>query len=296
MNVPVLEVRNLVKHFGRVEAVRGIDFAIEPGTCFGLLGPNGAGKTTTIEVIEGILSPTSGEILYKGRPRGRAFREEVGIQLQSTELLVLQTVRETLEVFRNLYRRRAPLEELIHTCQIQDILDKDNARISGGQKQRLLLAMALANDPDLIFLDEPTTGLDPQARRHLWEIVGRIKRLGKTLVLTTHYMEEAEILCDEIAIVDAGRIIAMGSPRDLLATHGDGAVISLGADALKGRMPEAFPWSLRQSEAGLSIHTRDAGETLKALVALGADLDHLSVRSFNLEDLFIALTGRELRP
>ncbi|MDY0162918.1 ABC transporter ATP-binding protein [Desulfobotulus sp.] len=296
MNVPVLEVRNLVKHFGRVEAVRGIDFAIQPGTCFGLLGPNGAGKTTTIEVIEGILSPTSGEILYKGRPRGRAFREEVGIQLQSTELLVLQTVRETLEVFRNLYRRRAPLEELIHTCQIQDILDKDNARISGGQKQRLLLAMALANDPDLIFLDEPTTGLDPQARRHLWEIVGRIKRLGKTLVLTTHYMEEAEILCDEIAIVDAGRIIAMGSPRDLLATHGDGAVISLGADALKGRMPEAFPWSLRQSEAGLSIHTRDAGETLKALVALGADLDHLSVRSFNLEDLFIALTGRELRP
>jgi ABC-2 type transport system ATP-binding protein len=296
MNVPVLEVRNLVKHFGRVEAVRGIDFDIQPGTCFGLLGPNGAGKTTTIEVIEGILSPTSGEILYKGRPRGRAFREEVGIQLQSTELLVLQTVRETLEVFRNLYRRRAPLEELIHTCQIQDILDKDNARISGGQKQRLLLAMALANDPDLIFLDEPTTGLDPQARRHLWEIVGRIKRLGKTLVLTTHYMEEAEILCDEIAIVDAGRIIAMGSPRDLLATHGDGAVISLGADALKGRMPEAFPWSLRQSEAGLSIHTRDAGETLKALVALGADLDHLSVRSFNLEDLFIALTGRELRP
>ncbi|MCW7754134.1 ABC transporter ATP-binding protein [Desulfobotulus sp. H1] len=296
MDTPVLEIRDLVKNFGKVEAVRGISFAIRPGICFGLLGPNGAGKTTTIEVIEGILSPTSGEILYKGKPRGRAFREEVGIQLQSTELLLLQTVRETLEVFRRLYRRRAPLEELIQTCQLQDILDKDNARISGGQKQRLLLAMALANDPDLIFLDEPTTGLDPQARRHLWDIVGRIKRSGKTLVLTTHYMDEAEILCDEIAIVDAGRIIAMGRPADMLAAHGDGTVMTLGPGALDGCLPDHFPWTLRQGEGGVAIHTREPGETLKTLVSLGADLNRLSVRAFNLEDLFIELTGRELRP
>ncbi|TYT73234.1 ABC transporter ATP-binding protein [Desulfobotulus mexicanus] len=296
MSSPVLEVRNLVKNFGSVEAVRGIDFSIPSGICFGLLGPNGAGKTTTIEMIEGILTPTSGEILYKGRPRGRAFREEVGIQLQSTELLLLQTVLETLEVFRSLYHRRAPLDELIRICQLQDILDKDNAKISGGQKQRLLLAMALANDPDLIFLDEPTTGLDPQARRHLWDIVGGIKRSGKTLVLTTHYMEEAEILCDVIAIVDAGRIIAMGTPQELLKTYGDGTVITLATDALKDRIPDDFPWTLRRSEAGIAIHTDHPGETLKALVAMGADMNRLLVRAYNLEDLFIELTGRELRP
>lgn len=296
MSIPVLEVQNLVKHFGGVEAVRGVSFTIHPGTCFGLLGPNGAGKTTTIEMIEGILSPTSGEILYKGRPRGRTFREEVGIQLQSTELLLLQTVKETLEVFRSLYRRRAPLEALIQTCQLQDILHKDNSRISGGQKQRLLLAMALANDPELIFLDEPTTGLDPQARRHLWDIVGGIKRSGKTLILTTHYMEEAEILCDEIAIVDAGRIITMGKPRELLARHGNGAVITLGAGALDDLPSQHSSWVVRKSEAGLALHTSDPGATLKELVAMGADLGGLSVRAFNLEDLFIELTGRELRP
>jgi ABC-2 type transport system ATP-binding protein len=166
---PILEVKELKKYFPEVKAVDGISFAIEPGICFGLLGPNGAGKTTAIEVIEGILDPTAGEIYYKGKKRGHSFKNEVGIQFQNTELPQYLTIKETLQTFRNLYDRKAELDYLIKTCRLEEILDRDNRKISGGQKQRLLLAMALANDPELIFLDEPTTGLDPQARRHLWD-------------------------------------------------------------------------------------------------------------------------------
>lgn len=295
MTTPVLEVRNLVKHFGKTKAVNGVSFSMEPGICFGLLGPNGAGKTTTIEVTEGILRPTAGEILYKGKPRGRRFREEVGIQLQSTELLMFQTVGETLTAFRNLYNRKAPLSEIIATCQLQDILDQDNRRISGGQKQRLLLAMALVNDPELIFLDEPTTGLDPQARRHLWDIVRKVKSSGRAVVLTTHYMEEAEILCDKIAIVDQGKVIAMGTPEELLAEHGTGTMISISRDAITEDAMASLPFAVKTDAERMYIRTANVSDTVEKLAAAGADLTMLSVRAFNLEDLFLKLTGRKLR-
>lgn len=290
----ILEVRELVKTYPGVKAVNGISFSIPSGSCFGLLGPNGAGKTTTIEVIEGVLSPDSGEILYKGRPRGKMFRQEVGIQFQNTDLPAFLTVRESLQTFRNLYTRKAPFGDLIKLCHLEDILDRDNSEISGGQKQRLLLAMALANDPELVFLDEPTTGLDPQARRNLWDLVDDIKKNGKTLVLTTHYMEEAEILCDLIAIMDMGKIIAFGSPRELLGECGSSSVVEISLGAGRGRM-ENFPFSWASSGGLAEILTNDIDSCIKELVHRGINLSSLTVRSMNLEDLFLKLTGKSLR-
>ena len=289
----ILEVRNLVKHFPGVKAVDGISFSIEPGECFGLLGPNGAGKTTTIEVIEGILSPDSGEVLYKGTRREAGFREEAGIQLQNTELPQYLTVKETLEMFRSLYGRRAELDTLIDSCRLGEMLTRDNRKISGGQKQRLLLAIALANDPELVFLDEPTTGLDPQARRHLWQIVREIKSRGKTIALTTHYMEEAQILCDRIAIMDHGHIIAMGSPQELLKEQGGASILihgELDTSILKGIACRWF-----SQEDYVEIQTDNINQCLNALLARGVDLSGMNVRTPNLEDLFLKLTGTQLR-
>ena len=228
----ILEVRDLRKIWpargrnGPVHAVQGLSFRVVEGTCFGLLGPNGAGKSTVIEIIEDVVRPTGGEVLYRGAPRGPRFRQEVGIQFQRTELPVSLTVRETLELFATLTedparpRPREHLDTLIARCRIEDVLERDNARISGGQRQRLLLAMALVNDPALVFLDEPTTGLDPQARRHLWELLEGLKAEGRTLVLTTHSMQEAQDLCDQLVIMDEGRALLEGAPDELLATHG----------------------------------------------------------------------------
>ena len=208
----LLEIKNLVKKYKEVVAVDGISFSIRKGTCFGLLGPNGAGKTTTIEVIEDIIPPTSGEILYKGKPRSSLFKQEVGIQFQQTALLSSLTLRETLITFKNLYNDPADIEEIIDVCNLREIQKRLNDKISGGQKQRLMLALAMINRPELMFLDEPSTGLDPQARRNLWSIVQKIKEKGDTIILTTHYMEEAQHLCDEIAIMDNGKIIAKRNP------------------------------------------------------------------------------------
>ncbi len=290
----ILEVRNLVKHFPGVKAVDGISFSIEPGECFGLLGPNGAGKTTTIEVIEGILSPDSGEVLYKGARREEGFREEAGIQLQNTELPQYLTVKETLEMFRSLYGRRAELDTLIDSCRLGEMLTRDNRKISGGQKQRLLLAIALANDPELVFLDEPTTGLDPQARRHLWEIVREIKSHGKTIALTTHYMEEAHILCDRIAIMDHGHIIAMGSPQELLSEQGGGASILIHGQ-IDTSILEGIACRWFSQEGYVEIQTNNINQCLNALLARGVDLSGMTVRTPNLEDLFLKLTGTQLR-
>ncbi len=290
----ILEIRNLVKTYPNVKAVDGISFSIPNGICFGLLGPNGAGKTTTIEVIEGVLSPDSGEILYKGRPRGKRFRQEVGIQFQNTDLPSFLTFAESLQTFRNMYDRRALFKELIRLCHLEDILEKDNGQISGGQKQRLLLAMALANDPELVFLDEPTTGLDPQARRNLWDLVDDIRKKGKTIVLTTHYMEEAEILCDLIAIIDSGRVIAFGSPRDLLSACGSSSVVEISLGASRGRM-ENFPFSWASSGGLAEILTSDIDACIKELIKREVSLSSLTVRSMNLEDLFLKLTGKTLR-
>ncbi len=219
---PALEARKLVKKYPGVLAVNGVSFDVPEGICFGLLGPNGAGKTTTVEMIEGVTRPTSGEVYYYGEIAGSRFREEVGIQFQNTALQDHITVRETLEMFRALYDRRADLDEVIEQCSLGGLLDRDNRKLSGGQRQRLLLAVALVNRPRLIFLDEPTTGLDPQARRNFWTLVQRIRAGGATVVLTTHYMDEAQVLCDDIAIMDEGRIITHGSPDELLhARYGD---------------------------------------------------------------------------
>ncbi|HSV97625.1 MAG TPA: ABC transporter ATP-binding protein [Spirochaetota bacterium] len=291
---PVIEVRALIKDFPEVRAVDNVSFAIERGSCFGLLGPNGAGKTTTIEVIEGILRPTAGEVLYKGASRTAGFRGEVGIQFQNTELPQYLSVRETLQVFRNLYDKKADLEYLIEICRLGEILGRDNRKISGGQRQRLLLAMALANDPDLVFLDEPTTGLDPQARRHLWDIVAKIKSENKTVILTTHYMEEAQILCDTIAIMDHGRVIALGAPEELLAIHCRGASIFLPGKLDAGKL-EGVSCRWFEVENGIEIQTDSLNGCIHSLVGQGVDLSGMSVRSQNLEDLFLKITGSQLR-
>jgi ABC-2 type transport system ATP-binding protein len=211
-----LEARNLVKQYPGLVAVDGVSFSVAEGTCFGLLGPNGAGKTTTVEIIEGVTRPTSGEVYYYGELAGDRFREETGIQFQNTALQDHITVYETLEMFQALYDRKADLDRVIEQCSLGDLLDRDNRKLSGGQRQRLLLAVALVNSPKLIFLDEPTTGLDPQARRNFWTLVQRIRAEGATIVLTTHYMDEARVLCDVIAIMDEGKIITQGSPEQLL--------------------------------------------------------------------------------
>ena len=211
-----LEARDLVKEYPGVTAVDGVSFSVPEGLCFGLLGPNGAGKTTTVEIIEGVTRPTSGEVYYYGEVAGARFRQEAGIQFQNTALQDYRTVRETIEMFRSLYERQADLDDIIEQCSLADLLDRDNRKLSGGQRQRLLLAVALVNRPRLVFLDEPTTGLDPQARRNFWDLVKSIRAEGATIVLTTHYMDEAQVLCDEIAIMDTGKIVTQGSPADLL--------------------------------------------------------------------------------
>lgn len=217
---PILEVRDLHKTFPNgKKAVRGLSFSIPRGICFGLLGPNGAGKTTTIEICEGILNADSGSVFFEGAPRDAKFKQRTGIQFQETALQDFLRVRDVIEVFSNFYDKNFDLEELKALCQLNDIWMQDHKKLSGGQRQRLLLALALVNDPDLVFLDEPTTGLDPSARRNFWHLIETIKARGKTIVLTTHYMEEAQILCDAIAIVDQGKIIEEGASLKLLEKH-----------------------------------------------------------------------------
>ena len=216
---PLLEVRHLVKTYKSLVAVDDVSLSIPAGICFGLLGPNGAGKTTTVEMMEGIIAPDSGEVYYKGALRTAGFNEEIGIQFQHTELLSYLTVRETLDTFRKLYDRTENIDDLLTICNLVEIQKQYNDKISGGQRQRLLLALALVNRPELLFLDEPSTGLDPQARRNLWDIVLNIKSQGKTIILTTHYMREAQTLCDEVAIMDHGRIIARGSVPELIREY-----------------------------------------------------------------------------
>ena len=222
-----LEARNLVKEYPDVLAVDGVSFSVPEGTCFGLLGPNGAGKTTTVEIIEGVTQPTSGDVYYYGEPAGDRFRQEAGIQFQNTALQDYITVRETLQMFRALYDKPADLDHVIEQCSLGELLERDNRKLSGGQRQRLLLAVALVNKPRLVFLDEPTTGLDPQARRNFWTLVKSIREEGATIVLTTHYMDEAHVLCDDIAIMDEGRIIAQGAPGDLLFEQYGDTLINL---------------------------------------------------------------------
>ena len=293
MNTPLLEVKNLVKHYAQVNAVNGVSFNLQAGTCFGLLGPNGAGKTTTVEILEGIHEATAGEILYKGEAVGKRFRNEAGIMFQSTALQDFITVRETLAMFARFYPKNADLDFIIQRCNLQDFLDRDNRQLSGGQRQRLLLAIALVNDPDLLFLDEPTTGLDPQARRNFWDLIETIKAEGKTILLTTHYMDEAYVLCDEIAIMDHGKLIAQGSPKSLLKAHFNDVIVQLPVEAISDAT--ALPFPVHEHNAIIEITTNDLNQTIEDLLTRNISLSGLQVRSRNLDDLFLELTGKSLR-
>ncbi len=294
MHAPILEVRELKKSYASVRAVDGVSFAVEEGVCFGLLGPNGAGKTTTIEIMEGILPPSGGEVRYRGEPLGERFREEAGILFQKTALQDFLTVRQSIALFRGLYSRGLPVEEVLSMCALEGLEGRDNRKLSGGQQQRLLLAIALVNDPKVIFLDEPTTGLDPQARRNFWELVESIKARGKTIILTTHYMEEAQLLCDRIAIMDRGHLIAEGTPRELLRTHFSEVLLELPLADFPASA-RALPLALIEGAGRIEISTRDLDATLRLLIEAQVPLGNLRIRPANLEDLFLALTGKELR-
>ena len=290
----ILEARELVKHYGHVVAVDGVSFAVEQGSCFGLLGPNGAGKTTTVEMIEGILPATSGEVLYRGEPAGNRFREEAGIQFQKTALQDFLTVRECLLLFRRLYPRGIDVDEIIRVCALEKLQDRDNRKLSGGQLQRLLLGIALVNDPEVLFLDEPTTGLDPQARHNFWDLIRTVKARRKTVILTTHYMEEAYFLCDIIAIMDHGHIIAMGSPAQLLREHFEDVVLELPREDF-GLDRAEVPFQVLEGAEQVEISTANVDATLKYLMDAQVPLKRLRIRPRNLEDLFLELTGKELR-
>jgi ABC-2 type transport system ATP-binding protein len=291
---PVLEVLDLVKQYPGVRAVDGVSFAIAAGSCFGLLGPNGAGKTTTVEIMEGVTEPTAGRVLYHGEPLGKRFRDEAGIQFQKTALQEFLTVRETLQMFRRLYPRGRDVDDLITLCALEQVVDRDNRKLSGGQLQRLLLAIALVNDPQVLFLDEPTTGLDPQARHNFWDLIRAIKAEQRTVLLTTHYMEEAYFLCDVVAIMDHGRIIAEGPPSRLLKEHFDDIVLELPRDEFQGALA-TFPLPVLIAGDQVEISTADVELALRALLDRGVPLRQLRIRPRNLEDLFLELTGRELR-
>lgn len=290
----VLEARDLIKEYPGVTAVNGVSFSVPEGICFGLLGPNGAGKTTTVEIIEGVISATSGEVYYYGEPAGARFRQEAGIQFQNTALQDFLTVRETIEMFRALYNQKADLDALIEQCSLEDLLDRDNRKLSGGQRQRLLLAVALVNRPRLIFLDEPTTGLDPQARRNFWDLVQSIRAQGASIVLTTHYMDEAQVLCDDIAIMDAGKIITQGSPDELLRQRYKGLIIELPISDLTDELWQ-IEHTMYENLGIVEIVTSDVSSSLQQLSPHVTNLNHIKIRQPNLEDLFLDLTGHTLR-
>ena len=289
-----LEARKLVKQYPAVLAVNEVSFEVSAGSCFGLLGPNGAGKTTTVEIIEGVTPATSGEVYYFGKLAGNKFREEAGIQFQNTALQDYLTVRETLQMFQSLYNRQADLEHIISECSLEDLQDRDNRKLSGGQRQRLFLAVALVNKPRLVFLDEPTTGLDPQARRNFWDLVSRIRSDGTTVILTTHYMDEAEILCDEIAIMDVGEIIAQGSPAALLQEHYQSVIIELPLEDVSGDL-DSIEHRVLETQGLIEISTNDVNTSLEILATHVSGLNRMKIRQPNLEDLFLHLTGHSLR-
>ncbi len=291
---PIIEVHNMVKTYPGVRAVDDVSLTIEQGICFGLLGPNGAGKTTLIEVVEGIQRPDSGTTLYKGALVDSRFRKEAGIQFQVTSLQEFLTVRETLRLFKNLYPETMDLGEVISLCALEEFLDRDTRKLSGGQRQRLLMALAIINDPEVLFLDEPTTGLDPQSRRNFWDLINLIKSRNKSIVLTTHYMDEAYTLCDKIAIMDRGRIIAQGTPEQLLKEHFGDIVLQFPVEDVDGKLEGLGLCTSRQRE-WCEIQTHDVDAVIKTLLSRGVSLSRMNMRSWSLEDLFIALTGKGLR-
>jgi ABC-2 type transport system ATP-binding protein len=286
----ILEARDLARSFGDLKAVDGVSFGVQTGRCFGLLGPNGAGKTTTIEMLEGIVNPSAGHILYQGQPIDKTVYEKLGIQFQHTALQDFLTVKETLTLFSAFYPKTTPVDSLIEQCQLSDFLHQDHRKLSGGQRQRLLLALALINDPELLFLDEPTTGLDPHSRRLFWDLINAIKASGKSILLTTHYMDEAEYLCDEIAVMSQGKIIEQGAPNLLLQKHFEGALVSLPQENFADN-PNV---SMRVSNGRGYIQSDHVESTLSSFIQQGISLEGLQVKSATLDDLFLKLTGHSL--
>src|SRR6201997_1593238 len=293
---------------GKVGAVRGLNLEIQTGECFGLLGPNGAGKTTTIEILEGLLAPTSGEVSILGhswRENEREMREWLGISLQETRLSEKLTVRETVELFASFYREPRLSEEVMAQLELTEKADSWVGKLSGGQRQRLAVATALVCNPKILFFDEPTTGLDPQSRRQLWDIIRAFQRDGGTVLLTTHYMDEAERLCDRLAIVDHGQIIAEGSPADLIQRLGGHHVVefSVSGNHTTAAMTawRALPSveSVRDEEGMIALNVKQPHLTIPALLEAidkeGGRLQHLTTRQASLEDVFVRLTGRHLR-
>jgi ABC-2 type transport system ATP-binding protein len=301
---PAIALKDLKKRYGSVIAVDGIDLDVHDGECFGLLGPNGAGKTTTLEILEGLLDPSSGDVVLLGRRWGHDredLRSRIGVVLQDTRFSDRLTVEEILKLFRSFYRDGADIERLLEELQLAEKRDSWVSRLSGGQRQRLAVACGLVGNPELLFLDEPTTGLDPQSRRALWEILGSWRARGRTILITTHYMDEAERLCDRVAIVDHGKVIALGTPAELIRSLGGGHVLELATDP--PILPERLTGVAEVSaikplpEGGLSLTVADPAAALPAVLSRlsGTPLTRLALRQGTLEDVFVALTGRQLR-
>ncbi len=303
----VVRCKDLRKTYeGKVEAVRGLDLTIYAGQCFGLLGPNGAGKTTTIEILEGLLEATAGEVEILGhtwKRNSRELREMIGISLQETRLGEKLTVRETVELFAGFYSQSRPVNDVLEELSLTEKADARVGKLSGGQKQRLAIATALVSSPRILFLDEPTTGLDPQSRRQVWEIVRRFQQAGGTVLLTTHYMDEAERLCDYISIIDHGKVIAAGTPAELISGVGGQHRVefALEGEGVDGDLWRSLPGvgGVHQDGGITALTVEEPHLTIPALLAMvnqrGWKLSQLTTRQSSLEDVFVNLTGRHLR-
>ena len=300
-----IEASGLHKRFGAVHAVRGLELQVARGEVFGLLGPNGAGKTTSLEMLEGLVRPDEGSIRVLGldwATQGQEIRSRIGVQFQSTELDDRIRVREALDMFGTYYPRARSSGELLKLLQLEDKAEAFQKSLSGGQRQRLALGLALVNDPELVFLDEPTTGLDPQARQGLWELVRQLRGEGRTVLITTHYMEEAEVLCDRVGIMDQGRILQLGTPRELIASLDQPSYADI---EFRSGVPDPAAFSARLGlpvevgPGGWSIALRDPRQDLSGVLAavdaLDLPLDQINVRRASLEDVFLQRTGRTLR-
>jgi ABC-2 type transport system ATP-binding protein len=303
---PALLCRGLTKRYGSLAAVDGLDLEVRAGECFGLLGPNGAGKTTTIEILEGLTAADAGEVRVLGHrwDEGdeRALRERLGIQLQETRFQEKLTVLETVQLFRSFYRRGPDPDEVIRTVALEEKRHAWVGKLSGGQRQRLSIACALVNHPEVLFLDEPTTGLDPQSRRQLWDLIAAFRRGGGTILLTTHYMDEAERLCDRVAIMDHGRTLALGTPAALIASLGAEHVVEFAVDGpLDPESVAHLPGvsRVRHEPGGVALIVREPHVSIPALLAelarRGVALQSLTTHHATLEDVFVSLTGRTLR-
>jgi ABC-2 type transport system ATP-binding protein len=303
---PAIICRNLVKHYGDVVAVDGLDLEVRAGECFGLLGPNGAGKTTTVEILQGILVPDAGTVEVLGRTwraDGLELRERIGTQLQETRFPEKLTVLETVRMFRSFYRGGMSPERVLGIVGLEEKRDAWVKHLSGGQQQRLAIAVALVSEPELLFLDEPTAGLDPQSRRQLWDVIHALRARGRTVMFTTHYMDEAERLCDRVAVVDHGRVIALGTPRALIASLGAEHVVEFGVTGAPPPAEElmALPGvgEVNPDGATMRLTVSHPHTTVPALLALlaarQAPLTQLATHHATLEDVFLHLTGRSLR-